>query len=52
MKMKNTMPLLAGLAVLAAVIIFGFGSMEHPVRDDAGLDVYKRQTVCRVRRAS
>lgn len=37
MKMKNTMPLLAGLAVLAAVIIFGFGSMEHPVRDDAGL---------------
>lgn len=37
MKMKNTIPLLGGLAVLAAVISFGLAFMEHPVRGDAGL---------------
>lgn len=37
MKMKNTIPLLGGLAVLAAVISFGLAFMEHPVGGDAGL---------------
>ena len=35
--MKNTIPLLGGLAVLTAVISFGLAFMEHPVRGDAGL---------------
>lgn len=37
MKMKNTIPLLGGLVVLAAVISFGLAFMEHPVGGDAGL---------------